>query len=402
MADKQRDIDNAKLEEMIADPAISAIYESFDFGDSDSDSTADRKEKIRNIIKERKSKARRRIQEQDEDEGEDEDEEFTEEDFLDVEMDAEDVSPEIDDDLEVDDMGEYDPEEAIDPQTALTQAQSALDDIENYLADDAVVDVVDEDYGEDDEFVEDDIFIEDEEEYAEPDEEEVDVDMEESRRARLRKSIKERIQRKRLEEKIRARVRKRMEEKKKGSKAQPKAQQTQLKKLYKEGVQTRKVIVEAARAVKAEMAKPTLKESRARTNEKLVAKKGAYIKAIAKKKGVSRKEAYKTYHKMLEKRFAELKKDYRQLQDAMRKVKEALYSTGGPAPGEQVEFPKAPKKTQTGIQKQKNTKTEFPKKAKSPQKGHNWPTHGTAAGKEGEAVKKPGKFPGKDISRQRG
>ncbi len=359
---KKRDIDNAKLEEMISNPAIAALYESFDLGNPVAEEKEAKRAELREKIRE---KMTNKLRESDDDDVEmdledDADLEFSEDDFLDddAEMDFD------DEDFLGDEEGEDEPGSV---QAAIDTAQSALDDIENFVADETVDEVMDEEYG-DDELLDDDIFIEDEDEYELEDDDEMGL---EERKKEIRAKIQEALRRRRLAEK-KKKASKEEDEDEKESKKKKKVKELRAS-LFK-GRETLKAIQEKRADVYSKVRK-SLKEN---------GKNHDYTQ-----KGIK-------VHNNLKVQEAKL----REALDVIRaEIREALFSTGGPAPGAQVKFPGMPKKTQTGIQKQKNTKTEYPKKAKGTQKGHNWPTHGSASDKKGESVKKAGKFPGQAISR---
>ena len=320
-----KDMHNKQIDELISDPAIQGIFESFEMsspvGSDKEDQKAYIKEKARQLKLRKLTEAEGDDDDFDDEEfdfDEDEGEEFTAEDFEDEDFDFD----EDEGDTEVGDVS-----------SAIEQARMALEDIASFVEDEAKEEVLgDEDDDFDDMDIEDDVDLE-------------DTEMEESLKAK-RNRIAEKIRRKirvhRIKEKI--------------------ARRQKVLKL-------REGIAKADRTLQAIKEKVAKVEKNTPSYEKL---SKMYLKV---------KESRSVIRKQL--------------------IKEELYSTGGPAPGPQVEFPKAPKKTQTGTQKQKNTKTEFPKAAKKTQKGNIMPTHGTAAKKGGEAVAKPGKFPGKDISRMK-
>lgn len=371
----KRDIPNTSLQEMISDPAVAGILEAFDFSESKSTVTGDRKAQIKERI--RRARKLRRISEADEFDIDDEDLDL-EDDELDIDeedLDFEDEG-EMDLDFEDEDEGE-DFEDEADPLDALSTARAALDDIEGALGE-GELDLEDEEIDVDDDIDLDD--IEDE------DEDEEDEELEESaRRRRIRKAIKEarrragrgkqpsrlresRSQRQRRLSERTAEIRRRIRTRRIRESVQAKLRERKLAE-YKKGRLTLRVIEARMRKLKTKLQSGSLKEARTA--------------------------------KRARSKFLEMKRDRAVLKRALSSLREELYSTGGPTKGEQVDFPKMPKKTQTGTQKQKNTKTEFPKKAKAPQKGHNWPKHGSASSKTGETVKKPGSFPGKSISRMK-
>ncbi|MCA1800067.1 MAG: hypothetical protein LC687_00435 [Actinobacteria bacterium] len=352
---KKRDIDNAKLEEMISNPAIAALYETFEFTSPETDKEA-RREELREKIK---NKMNKRLREA---EGEDEDEEFSEEDFLDDDMGGDEFADE-----EFSDEDFMDEEEGpADVQGAIDVAQDALDDIENFVAGEVTDEIMDDEYG-DDEYLDDDIFIDDEDESGEE-----DATIEE-RRKMVRKRVREAIKNRRA-----------MREAKKEDKEDDEEEEKEDKKKKDKVKELRTSILKGRATLKA------IEEKRARVYQQV----RKSLKENGKRHSYTQKGI--KVHTNLKAKEARLKEAIKVLRVELR---EELYSTGGKTPGQQVKFPGMPKKTQTGIQKQKNTKTEYPKKAKGPQKGNIWPTHGSASNQKGEAVKGAGKFPGKEISR---
>jgi len=380
---KARDISNEKIEEMVADPAIRGIFESFDLEgmsveESDTSDQDERKAKIKERIK-NKIQERRKLQED-----EDEDEDFTAEDFDDEDFEGGEIDIDFDEEEFDDTMEMEDPETAeMDPvDAALDQAQSALDDLESHLGDGEEGEFDDEEIDFEDEDFEGDVDIDDvEDAFDEADEPELEESSNKRSRNRKRR-IKEAIRRKIKERKSGERTKKLKESYMKFRK-QKQAINTRLgylKEKYQKGA-------------KAKLPK--------KTGERILDESKRYVKSLNENKRVPRSKLKEAYRKALSNRMRKLIVEKGKLNARMRRIKEELYSTGGPAPGQQVEFPKAPKKTQTGIQKQKGTEKKFPKGAKKTQKGNLWPTHGSASDKKGEAVKKAGKFPGKDISRQK-
>ena len=416
---KARDISNEKIEEMVADPAIRGIFESFDLEgmsveESDTSDQDERKAKIKERIK-NKIQKRRNLQED-----EDEDEEFTAEDFDDEDFEGGEIDVDFDEEEFDDTMEMEDPETAeMDPvDAALDQAQSALDDLESHLGEEGEFD--DEEIDFEDEDFEGDVDIDDvEDAFDEADEPE----LEESQKKDMRNRIKEAIRRKmkerkggdrnhrRIKEALRRKIkehkgggrnrrvkealRRKIRERKGGGRTKKLKESYMKLRKQKQAINTRLGYLKEKyqKGAKAELPK--------KTGERILDESKRYMKSLNENKRVPRSKLKEAYRKALSNRMRKLIVEKGKLNARMRRIKEELYSTGGPAPGQQVEFPKAPKKTQTGIQKQKGTEKKFPKGAKKTQKGNLWPTHGSASDKKGEAVKKAGKFPGKDISRQK-
>ena len=375
---KARDISNEKIEEMVADPAIRGIFESFDLEgmsveESDTSDQDERKAKIKERIK-NKIQERRKLQED-----EDEDEDFTAEDFDDEDFEGGEIDIDFDEEEFDDTMEMEDPETAeMDPvDAALDQAQSALDDLESHLGEEGEFD--DEEIDFEDEDFEGDVDIDDvEDAFDEADEPE----LEESQKKDVRYRIKEAARRK-------------IKERKGGGRTKKLKESYMKLRKQKQAINTRLGYLKEKYQKGAKAVLPR------KTGERILDESKRYMKSLNENKRVPRSKLKEAYRKALSNRMRKLIVEKGKLNARMRRIKEELYSTGGPAPGQQVEFPKAPKKTQTGIQKQKGTEKKFPKGAKKTQKGNLWPTHGSASDKKGEAVKKAGKFPGKDISRQK-
>ena len=377
----KRDIANDTLREMVSDPAVAGILQSFDFGDD----VESRKARIREAIAVKRAKRLR--EEEDEfsfDDVDAEDLDMEGMDDMDLDMEEEDGFDEESFDEEGFDEEEF--EDADDPLTALDAARAALDTVEDALeSEDTEIDFDEED-------LEGDLDLD------AIDADEADEDLEESVHGRRSKRIKEAIRRARIKRKVRELRSRKIGERK------PLTESQKRRKLIKQRIAEQREKV-AGSATKKSRALEAIKEARARRRRQLLAEyaRGRKTLRVIEERMLKISKGFKSgkiheagKSKLYKAKYLEMKKDRATLQRAVAQLREALFSTGGPAPGEQVSFPKMPKKTKTGIQKQSNTKTEFPKKPKAPEKGHKWPSHGSAAT---SLDKKPGQFPGKAIAR---